>query len=739
METVAPLFTALIALSMAISTLIRGARDRLHQEYSFLAGVVSIAFLCLFFLILSKEDTWRFGLLVSALLVAPASLQVFGQVLRRYNPPFMHFVPILYALAGVQTIAIALTDKTSAYIIISNGIIVFGGLAVQIIWIFRLSGRLDRAVDRSRVNYLLWTGSFAVITMGLEISFHDWNLLQGPTDGKRVNFPPIGSLATAAYIYFLGQVILRRRLLDRDEIVSRIVVFIVMVLLLAGVYGVLVRLVGPETGASGEAVNILIASTLVLILYEPLKIAMEKYVQRFFARERFEYLIALNEMKRRLPTFIEVESLLSTLFDGILFTGRVDLASLYLYDESRGGYRLRRWEGEPEYALLPMLPRHPIIDGIEEGRPWYLLQELEAETVGAAGEVVAPWLDGVVATMQSLQSELCLPLRIGTSVIGLWQLRVQPGSNSFSSAEVKLLAEIADLVAVLIDNSRAFERMKERDRLAALGQMSAGLAHEIRNPLGAIKGATQLLSRTGPDGDDEFRAIIVEEVDRLDGVVGQFLDYARPMNMHIDETDPGILVSGVLAMLEAQGIPEDIAVKYIPGENVPPVPMDVEKLKQVFINLVRNGIESMADRGGQLTVHTRLRASGHSDSVPVPSLRTRQPGLRNEVRVRRGSISSPRCVEIVLDDEGCGIERADARKLFIPFFTTKASGTGLGLPICERIMREHDGEMEIESIVGEGTRFTLRLPLEPLADDEGDGNDKGNEDDEPEVETLATL
>jgi signal transduction histidine kinase len=164
--------------------------------------------------------------------------------------------------------------------------------------------------------------------------------------------------------------------------------------------------------------------------------------------------------------------------------------------------------------------------------------------------------------------------------------------------------------------------------------------------------------------------------------------------------------------------------------------MDVEKLKQVFINLVRNGIESMADHGGQLTVHTRLRASGHSDSVPVPSLRTRQPGLRNEVRVRRGSISSPRCVEIVLDDEGCGIDRADARKLFIPFFTTKASGTGLGLPICERIMREHDGEMEIESIVGEGTRFTLRLPLEPLS--QGDDH-LADEEDEPEIQTLATL
>ena len=724
-ETVAPLFTALIALSMAISTLIRGARDRLHQEYSFLAGVVSIVFLCLFFLILSKGEAWRVGLLISALLVAPASLQVFGQVLRRYNPPFMHFVPILYALAGVQMIAIAIADKGSPYIIGSNGIIVFGGLTVQIIWIYRLSGRLDRAVDRSRVNYLLWTGSAAVITMGMEMGFHLWNFPQG-TEGSRVNFPPIGSLATAAYIYFLGQVILRRRLLDRDEIVSRIVVFIVMVLLLAGVYGVLVRLVGPETGASGEAVNILIASTLVLILYEPLKIAMEKYVQRFFARERFEYIHALGEMKRRLPTFIEVEGLLSNLFDGILFTGRVDLASLYLYDEGRGGYRLRRWEGEPEHALLPMVPAHPIIDGFEEGRSWYLLQELEAETVGTSGAVLPQWLEGVAATMQSLQSELCLPLRIGTTVIGLWHLRIQPGSNSFSEAEVRLLAEIADLVAVLIDNSRAFERMKERDRLAALGQMSAGLAHEIRNPLGAIKGATQLLSRGEPGPDDEFRAIIVEEVDRLDGVVGQFLDYARPMNMHIDETDPGILIGGVLAMLEAQSLPDNIEVKYIPGEGVPAVPMDVEKLKQVFINLVLNGIESMSDRGGRLTVRTRLR-TGQEVNSPVPSLRTRQPSIKNEVRIRRGSVSSPRCVEIILDDEGCGIKRSDAPKLFIPFFTTKSSGTGLGLPICERIMREHEGEMEIESVVGEGTRFTLRLPLDPL------------EELELGPETLATL
>ena len=709
METVAPLFTALISLSMAISSLIRGARDRVHQEYAYLSGVISIVFLCLFFLILTNEESWRYGLLVSALLVAPASLQVFGQILRPYDPGFLRLVPILYLLAVAQCAFIVLLGSKSVTVVVSNAVLVFGGLTLQVLWLIRFVAKLPRVIDRTRLTYLMGFGAFALAAMGIEMAFVDWNFYGTDPAGESVFFPPFGSLATAAYIYFLGQVIQRHRLLDRLEIISRLVVFAVMAMVLGAVYGVLVRLIGQPTGPFAEAVDILIASVLVIILYEPVKISMETQVSRYFARERYEYVRAIEEMKRKLRGLIEVGPVIETLFDGSLFTGRQDLSSLYLYDEVRDGYRLRRWEGDPEQALSPAFAQRPFIDGWLSGRNHYLLEELAAEEGRQASDALT-WLEPVQGTMRSMQAELSLPLRIGNTVIGVWNFRVRPGASGFSEQELVLLSELAGQLAVQIDNSKSFERMKERDRLATLGEMSAGLAHEIRNPLGAIKGASQILSKDKDRSSarsEEFLSIIVEEVDRLDGVVGQFLDYARPMNMRVEPVDPDLLVRGVLSMVEAEGLSDEIRVDYRPAPDIPEVPMDVEKLKQVVINIVRNGIESMSEAGGVLKLSTRRRGLG---SERLASLRLRGPRA-GEVRAKRGHIASASWFELLIEDEGVGISAQDITKLFIPFFTTKAQGTGLGLPICERILREHQGEIEIESVPGQGTRFVLRLPL----------------------------
>ena len=708
METVAPIFTALIALAMAISTLVRGGRDRLHQEYAWLAGVISIVFLCLFFVIISGESIWRYGLLVSALLVAPAALQVFSQILRKYDPPFRFYVPVLYSLAALQLVVIFVLGVDSGTVVVINATLVFGGLTLGVFGIWRLNRRLTRKVERSRVGSLLWVGAVAIAGMGTEMAFLDWNLIRQVPQGEGVMFPPFGSLLVAGYIYYLGQVIHRRRLLDRHEIVSRISVFVVMAIVLGAVYGILVRLIGQAAGPMAEAIDILIASILVLILYEPVKLAMEKQVDRYVARDRAQYIAALMDMKQRLPGLIELDPLLDTLFDGTLITGRLDLSSIFLYDEARDGFRLRRFEGDPEQPLMSAFAQRPFIDGFLEGRSWYVLEELEAQLF--TGQT-PDWLDGAVATMRSLQAGVCLPLRIGATVIGVWNLRRKPASPALSADELELLAALADQVAVLVDNSRAFERLKERDRLASLGEMSAGLAHEIRNPLGAIKGAVQVLARNrSSEQDREFLGIIVEEVDRLDGVVRQFLDYARPMNMRVDETDPDLLLASVLAMAEAEGLPENVRIDYRPGRDVPPTAMDVEKLKQVIINVVRNGIQAMGRKGGTLTVRTSALLQDGEDEG-TPSLRSRAPGRSDQVRVKRGHMGARESVEMSFEDEGQGIAQDDAGKLFIPFFTTKAQGTGLGLPICERIVREHGGEIEMESVLGEGTRLVLRLPL----------------------------
>ncbi len=717
METVAPLFTALMALSMGVSTLIRGARDRLHQQYAFLAGVLSIIYLCLFFLLLSKDPAWRYGVLSSALLVVPASLQVYRQVLHRYELGFMRYVPALYGVALLQFVVIVVLGPDNRIVVFSNATIVFGGLTVHVLGLWRLIRSLPRPEERRRIGYLLWLGGIAVLAVGLEMAFLDLNFWSTVELEAPIDFPPVGSIATAAYIYFLGQVIQSTHLLDRHHIVSRVVVLAVMATVVAVVYTVLVGIVGDDPTPGAQVVNSFIASMLVLILYEPIKMATERYVFPLIARERFESVRTLEALKRRLPGMIQIDPLLDELLGGPIAAGRVDLASVYLFDENRGGYRLRRWEGAPEHALLPALPQRPFIDGFLEGRRWYLLADLQAWGRRRPGMAPPPdWLEGVLATMQALQADLCLPVQIGPTVVGLWNIRPRPGAEGFSAEELELFRDIAEIAAVVVDNSRAFEQMKSRDRLAALGEMSAGLAHEIRNPLGAIKGAVQVLAKRREDAEsDEWLEIIVEEVDRLNGVVSQFLDYARPLQMHVANVDPGLVLRGVLSLIEAEGLPPDVRVVYLPAEELVDVPMDVEKLKQVLLNLVHNGIEAMAGRGGTLTIRTRIH--DRREGAIVPSLRTIAPGRTGEVKVRRGRLNSDLAVEMSFEDQGSGIKPDDARKLFIPFFTTKTEGTGLGLAISERIVREHAGELVIESAPGSGTRIALRLPAAEAAGD----------------------
>ena len=709
METVAPLFTALIALSMAVSTLLRSSQDPLNRAYALMAGSIAVIFLSLFALILTKDQPWRYALLASALLVAPTSFGVYQQLLSPLGRSFRGIIGALLLGAIVQLGVIAWFGSQSRVTITSNALLVFGGLGLHWLWVTRLGRRLNLEAERRRLRYLLWAGGAAILLIALEMALLDWNVWAGQT-GSPFLLPPFGSLATAAYVYLMGSVISSRRMLDRSEIVVRFAVFVGLTTVLSALYAVVARLISPRTGPFAEGLNILLATILLLILYEPLKDQIEERVGRVFARERADWLRELAELKRRLPGLIEEEPLVAALLDGSTLQGRVDLATIYLIDEDRGFYRLRGREGHPEQDPLSAIPHRPFVDGFLEGRPWYELTALESEAIDRPGVPRPDWIESVVATMQGMQAELCVPLQIGASVVGVWGLRTHPGAAAFSTIELRALHDIADQLAVALDNSQAFERAKERDRLAALGEMSAGLAHEIRNPLGAIKGAVQVLGRRElAELDREFLGIIVEEVDRLNGVVSQFLDYARPMNVHAHDVLPDTLMQGIMSLVVAEGLPPGVHIDYVPGVDLPAVSMDIEKLKQVALNVLRNGVESMHERGGTLTVRTRVGARGAGSTQA--SMRALAPG--HLVQVKRGGVQTPEYLEFSFEDQGAGITEDEARKLFIPFFTTKATGTGLGLPICERIMRAHGGEIEIRSRPGRGTRFALRLPLEP--------------------------
>lgn len=236
---------------------------------------------------------------------------------------------------------------------------------------------------------------------------------------------------------------------------------------------------------------------------------------------------------------------------------------------------------------------------------------------------------------------------------------------------------------------RHLKREVERSqRLASLGSLAAGVAHEIRNPLSSIKGfATYFKERYRHVPEDAKTAdILVQEVERLNRVIGQLLEYSRPLDMRPErnEVAPAILHS--LKVIEGQARDKDIRIQTDLPPGIPEAVFDQDRIEQVLLNLYLNALGAMG-RGGVLLVSLRREPDGR--------------------------------IGIAVSDTGSGIRREDLPRIFDPYFTTKPSGTGLGLAIVHKIMEAHDGEIRVESEPGAGTRVSIYLPVADRPDEDG--------------------
>ncbi|HLA26895.1 MAG TPA: ATP-binding protein [Syntrophales bacterium] len=216
--------------------------------------------------------------------------------------------------------------------------------------------------------------------------------------------------------------------------------------------------------------------------------------------------------------------------------------------------------------------------------------------------------------------------------------------------------------------------------LASLGNLAAGIAHEIRNPLSSIKGFATYFKERYRDNpkDGETADIMVREVDRLNRVISQLLEFARPMPIEKKPTSLPTLIRQSLKMIENQSRERNISVHTDLAEDIPEAVIDEDKIKQVLLNLYLNALETM------------------------------EPGSALTVKLTRFDSCS---VNIAVSDGGTGIDEKDMAHIFDPYFTTKPSGTGLGLSIVHRIIEAHDGEIGVTSKTGEGTTFSILLPV----------------------------
>ncbi|RKP44772.1 PAS domain-containing sensor histidine kinase [Cohnella endophytica] len=225
----------------------------------------------------------------------------------------------------------------------------------------------------------------------------------------------------------------------------------------------------------------------------------------------------------------------------------------------------------------------------------------------------------------------------------------------------------------LTERKKTDEMIRRSDKLSIAGELAAGVAHEIRNPLTALRGFMQLLQAKKTDYVD----IMLMEIDRINYIVNEFIGMAKPQALHFVRSDLRTLLDGVIVFMYPQAILFNVEIKLIVQSHLPQIECEPNQIKQVYINVLKNAIEAMQGGGTiEITMYTK----------PEGSVVTR------------------------IVDQGVGIPQDRMEKIGEPFFSLKESGTGLGLMVCHRIIEAHDGKLTIHSVVNEGTTLEIELP-----------------------------
>jgi signal transduction histidine kinase len=395
---------------------------------------------------------------------------------------------------------------------------------------------------------------------------------------------------------------------------------------------------------------------------------------------------------------LDVNEILRFVLEGVTKNIGFDRARLYLVDEKRNILECKMAVGidedEIRGVILPLDPEDSLLArSVFEKKP-YIIQDA----------IKDPRVNQALKEKFNLRSLIVIPILAKEKVIGAISAdNVKPGKRISMEAFESVVA-ISQLAGLALHHALRYEELKSlsqemeirikkaidelkkaemelirSERLATLGQLAAGFAHEIRNPLTSINILVQSLIEKLPKGKDyqEDLRVIEEEIERINQIIDQFLRFAKPAPPFLEKTDILSIIEDIIQLLKPQLERDDIVIQR-EFLSLPLVRIDREQIKQVFLNLLLNAIQAMPE-GGIIYLKSRLSENGQF-------------------------------VKIVIKDTGIGISPQDMEKLFDPFFTTKEDGIGLGLSIVHRIIDQHRGKIEVASTPGKGTIFTVWLP-----------------------------
>jgi signal transduction histidine kinase len=689
------LLVGVTSFALGLSILARNVKNKLFIAYSVLTLLISLWGLSFFLSRMWDEPGFYRWHLIFNLWLAPAGLGFIHVMVRIQDTLSKRLRDIAFVAAMGLTVCLLFNFSDSGGWVMQSVYFLPIFIFLQILELMWIDRRLKRGMKRTPKMPTVGLGRRNLIYSGGLLVLATCVMDHVPYLGRVV--PALGNLGLIVYLFFISQAITRQRLMNFGAMVSRFLVLVVVAMTLTGLYSLLVGWI--ENSPALFFLNSFIASFLILMLLDPLRVLVRYATQRLLTQKQLRMEAVLREAQRKLATIVDPASLFSSILNTTEQFLHPEWAALFVLRSDGTKYRrvrtigtLAQMQDQPT-EVLELLANQALLEASERLQrrgelPILLDQILENEIDRSASRVQRESLLALIQGLKAFGANLLIPLiddDHGNQILGFVAVRVLSPPEAWENnwGFLSIIYPFYSQAAQSMRKMEVFVRQREKERLAALGEMAAGLAHEIRNPLGAIKGAAQYLDPSPDKPEARFLSIIVEEVDRLNRVVTQFLDYSKPPNTDFKPVDITKLAEKTIDHLRPS-LPEGMKLEFQPpgpGEDARVMAVS-EQLQQVLLNLVQNSVKAL-------------------DGRPDPLIR---------VAVEVEGKGNRREVSAIVEDNGKGIKREHLEKLFIPFFTTSPSGTGLGLSISQKIIEAHRGRIDVYTEEGRLTRFSVVLP-----------------------------
>ena len=488
----------------------------------------------------------------------------------------------------------------------------------------------------------------------------------------------LASLYSILVSFFFAIALIKYRLLDIHLLIRGGILYSSVSGLILAIYILIIKNIGEAISQRAYGRSLLVESALILALVfmlQPFQTKVGDWIDRFFYMERVRFRTKLSEFSRTLTELVNLDEVAKTTVHFITQTLHVDSVVFFFLKNEVNEYRPNF--GTPLHDEMKYSSQHPFVKRIESNRRAVDLEHLR-ESEGEVEEIDDLIKKGWVVVA---------PIFLKEKLLGFIVLGKKRSEKDYTVEELELLEAFSNQTALAISRALIYRDMSLKDKqimqaekMAAIGELAAGIAHEIRNPLGIITGSAETVRKHADRKiREEMTNYILEESKRINGLINTFLDFARPKEPKLVSCDLSEVLEKTLLLLSPQAKTLGVEIKKEIPQKLLQVSIDADQMRQAFTNLGVNALEAMP-QGGVLKVTMLENAQGK--------------------------------IMLRFSDTGNGIPKEVQAKVFDPFFTTKEGGTGLGLSIVHRIITQHGGDISVEGEEGRGSIFTISLPLE---------------------------